>query len=137
MNKNLELLFNLLEINIEDQKETIKHIASLIEEYPEKEIVISHRYVFIFLAFQDFIRWNLSQEEFMQIGDIDSKTNAYHSRYSSQENIDNLLYQIQEKQEYPRNKIFIFDSKVIDRNTIADINYDALKESWSYLLFLE
>ncbi len=132
MNKYLELVFSLLEI----EKDAFSDLAQLIEKNPNKKLVISHKYGFIFHAFQDFLNKKISQEEFIQIGDIDSL--SYENRISSQDVLDSLLYEIQEKWACPKNTIFVLDKKVIDSTMIKNILSDKiLEESSSSIMLLD
>ncbi len=133
MNKNLALVLDLLEI----EQSHFEEVAEKIECSHEKNLVISHKYAFVLYAFQDFLNGKISQEEFIQIGDINSVTKKYQTQLSSQENIDKINYQIMEQGIVPENTIFILDLKVIDKNNISDHIYSKLKIHWSYVLFLK
>ncbi len=127
----MELVFNLLEI----EKEGFKEVAELIEKFPEKHLIISHKHGFVLSAFQEYLNKEITEEEFIQIWDIHTK--MYNQPLSSQEIIDKLVYQIKENGEYPKNTIFVLDWKVVEG--IDSINSDILKgltKNWSYVVVL-
>lgn len=131
MEKNLKLVLDLLWI----QTDTYTEIAELIQENPDKKIITSHKYWFIFKSFHDFLNKKINQEEFIKLWDIDNR-NIEKQKYSSQEFFDKIRYKTQEKKETIKNIIIILDKKITNHNHQEKLNKE-LNKNWNHIFFLD
>ena len=69
MIKYFEILLELLNI---ETSESFLSVASLIEQNPEKKLIVHHRLGFVFEWFWELIHDQISLEEFMALGDVSS-----------------------------------------------------------------
>ena len=100
MEKYFNLLLDLLNI---EQNTNYSKILEIIQKNKDKKIFFYHQYAFIFEWYQKLLNQELSLEEFLQIGDIDSKF-----KIDSQK-IDSISF-LQNKPKIDPNSIYIFDS---------------------------
>ncbi|MDD2537145.1 MAG: hypothetical protein PHU61_01490 [Candidatus Absconditabacteria bacterium] len=66
-----DMLLDFLSV---EGKEKFLEIASYLEQYPQKNLMLYHRLGFAFQAFSDLLHTHISVEEFLSAGDISSTT---------------------------------------------------------------
>jgi len=77
MEKYFDLVLELLEL---EDKENLKKTALQIKDHQEKwdNISFFHQYDFLFKAWLAFCNQEMSEEEFVQIGDVESQFKLYN-----------------------------------------------------------
>jgi hypothetical protein len=69
MIEKLHLLFDLLDLTWNDEYITV---AQWIVDHPDTKILTSHPYAFAFQGFSKYVAGNMSDEDFLALGDISS-----------------------------------------------------------------
>ncbi len=90
MEKYFDLVLELLEL---EEKEKLKDMAIQLKKHQEKwdNIAFFHQYDFLFKAWLALCAEEISEEDFVQIGDVDSSFQLYdESKRTAQEYFDNL-----------------------------------------------
>lgn len=82
MIEKFELLLDLLYI---ENKDSYIDIAKKIESNKYEKFQISHKHWFLFDAFNKFLKHEISLEEFVQIGDIESKSEYRNQKFDYQD----------------------------------------------------
>ena len=105
MEKYFDLVLELLEI---EEKEKLKDTALQIKNHQEKWESISffHQYDFLFNAWLALCAQEISEEEFVQIGDVDSQFKLYDENKKNAKEYFNAL----------KNRDFTEDVFVIDQD---------------------
>lgn len=104
MEKYFDLVLELLEL---EEKEKLKNIALQLKEYQENWDSISffHQYDFLFKAWLALCNEEISEEEFVQIWDVDSKSKLYDENKKDSHEYFELL----KNKELPNEKIIMID----------------------------
>ena len=103
MEKYFDLVLELLEI---EEKEKLKDTALQIKNHQEKWESISffHQYDFLFNAWLALCAQEISEEEFVQIGDVDSQFQLYdENKKNAKEYFESL-----KKHDFPED-VFVID----------------------------
>ena len=100
MTKYFELLLDLLEI---ENKDSYVEISKVIESNKDKKLKVYHQNFFIFEWYKDLLDWKLAPEEFLQLGDMDSKL-----RFDL-DKLDSITF-LQSNPKLDDDTIYIFDS---------------------------
>lgn len=105
MEKYFDLVLELLEL---EEKEKLKDTALQIKNHQEKwdNISFFHQYDFLFKAWLALCAQEISEEEFVQIGDVDSQFKLYDENKMNAKGYFNAL----------KNNSFSEDVYVIDQD---------------------
>ena len=105
MEKYFDLVLELLEL---EEKEELKEAALQIKNHQEKwdNISFFHQYDFLFKAWLALCAQEISEEEFVQIGDVDSQFKLYDENKKNAKEYFNAL----------KNRDFTEDVFVIDQD---------------------
>ena len=110
MQKYFDLLLELLRPEddnfVMEEKKKLSATARKIEERWDKNLKITHKYKFIFDAYEDLLNEKISLDEFLATGDITSSKNIYNNEESSV----SILNSIIQWNENSENTLFILDS---------------------------
>ena len=104
MEKYFDLVLELLEL---EEKEKLKNIALQLKKYQEHWDSISffHQYDFLFKAWLAFCAEEISEEEFVQIWDVDSQSSLYNEDQKNAQEYFELL----KNKKYPEENIILID----------------------------
>lgn len=103
MEKYFDLVLELLEL---EEKEKLKDIALQLKDHQERwdSMTFFHQYDFLFKARLSFCAQEISEEEFVQIGDVDSQFKLYdESKRNAKE-----YFELLKKQDFSED-IFVID----------------------------
>ena len=105
MEKYFDLVLELLEL---EEKEKLKDIALQLKDHQERwdSMTFFHQYDFLFKARLSFCAQEISEEEFVQIGDVDSQFKLYDENKMNAKEYFNAL----------KNNSFSEDIYVIDQD---------------------
>ena len=110
MQKYFDLLLELLRPEdddfVMDEKKKLSATAKKLEERWDKNLKIAHKVWFIFEAYEDLLKENITLDEFLATWDITSERNISNPTESS---IEVLNWVIQWKND-DENTLFILDS---------------------------
>jgi len=103
MEKYFDLVLELLEL---EEKEKLKDMALQLKAHQERwdSMTFFHQYDFLFKARLSFCAQEISEEEFVQIGDVDSQFKLYdESKRNAKE-----YFELLKKQDFSED-IFVID----------------------------
>lgn len=103
MEKYFDLVLELLEL---EEKEKLKDMALQLKDHQEKwdSMAFFHQYDFLFKARLSFCAQEISEEEFVQIGDVDSQFQLYdENKKNAKEYFESL-----KKHDFPED-VFVID----------------------------
>jgi len=100
MIKYFDLLLDLLEIAPNDE---YHQVAEMIWQNLTKDIQVYHQYAFIFIWYHRLLKGEISEEEFLQLWDFQSKI-----LYDTQK-VDSISF-LKSNPSLDDDKIYIFDS---------------------------
>lgn len=100
MEKYFDLLLELLDIQ---NKKNYKKIAVLIEKDPKSNFELYHQYAFVFEWYQKLLNWEITEEEFTQLWDFQSKIKFNPNK------LDSISF-LQQSKKLDSDTIYIFDS---------------------------
>lgn len=99
MRKYFELQLDLLEI--QDKEDYLK-IVELIEKNPKANFEIYHQYALLFEWYQKLLNWEISEEEFTQLWDFQSKIKCDPKK------LDSISF-LKNTQNFDKDTIYILD----------------------------
>lgn len=95
MQKYFDLLLELLRPDEDDfmieEKKKLSAAWKKIEERGDKYLKISHKYSFLFLAYEDLLNWKISLDEFLATWDISSSRKLNINSEYSIETINSII----------------------------------------------
>lgn len=100
MRKYFELQLDLLDI---PNKKEYLNIADIIEQNLKSKFEIYHQYAFIFEWYQKLLNWEITEEEFTQLWDFQSKIKLNPNK------LDSISF-LQQSKKLDSDTIYIFDS---------------------------
>lgn len=100
MIKYFDLLLDLLEIEKSDK---YHKVAEIIWQNISRDIQVYHQYAFVFLWYYKLLKWEISQEEFLQLWDFQSKI-LYDTK-----KLDSISF-LKTNPVLDDDKIYIFDA---------------------------
>ncbi len=100
MIKYFELLLELLDIQ---NKETYKEIEKIIEKNPKVKFEFYHQHAFVFEWYHQLINWEISEDEFTQLWDFQSKIKLNPNK------LDSISF-LKSNPKLDSESVYIFDS---------------------------
>ncbi len=122
MKKYFDLWFDLM--NIENRYDAVEECVS---QYPTHHIVSGHPFIRVFSGYQALIQQKITEEEFLQIGDIlEQKNDIFIKNNNKVDNFElfnDILFRVKNAlvDENIRKKIFIFPCLGISKNDMKVI----------------
>lgn len=132
MIQKLQLLFDLLDLQWD---EAYVPAAQWIVDHPQAKIISSHRYAFAFQGFAKYVAGDMSEEEFLALGDISSpQVLSSTSEISSDIILDSLVFGVEKNVSlYANTFILLSKSSGLSIDTNIQTQLSAV---WSYLAII-
>ncbi len=124
--KYFEVVLDLLNI---EPKESYLAVAQLCIEKDQYTLKCFHKHSFLFDAFGELVKWEISLDVFMSVGDVDSPRNLVMDaiKYDTPDITDALIYSLITSKDNKKNKEN--KEKQEDQKKLSIIILDRVSES--------